>query len=240
MVQHDSQVALREEDIFIVSYPRSGNTWGRFLLANLLAPDRDIDFHTIHKIIPDLEKNPKGIDSLPRPRIIKSHSSYCSEYSNVIYIVRDGRDVSVSYYEFLRGRQRFEGSFLDFLRDKQRGPFAWNEHVVSWLDNSSNLNFLLVKYEDLHRNAVLCLKQMAEFVGLETGEEDIIQAVNKCSFKQMKRIEQERGRLYKKGEEDLFMRKGAVGSWKEYFEGEHLRLFSDLAGETLLRLGYVF
>ena len=36
--------------------------------------------------------------ALPRPRVLKSHESFQPHYPSVIYIVRDPRDVAVSYY----------------------------------------------------------------------------------------------------------------------------------------------
>ena len=40
------------DDIFVVSYPRSGNTWTRFLIANLVYPRENVSFMNIEKLIP--------------------------------------------------------------------------------------------------------------------------------------------------------------------------------------------
>lgn len=42
------------DDRFLVSYPRSGNTWTRFLIANLLSPDLEVSFLNIDHLIPDV------------------------------------------------------------------------------------------------------------------------------------------------------------------------------------------
>ena len=41
------------DDTFIVSYPKSGNTWTRFLVANLAYPNQKVDFTTINRLIAD-------------------------------------------------------------------------------------------------------------------------------------------------------------------------------------------
>ena len=41
------------DDTFLVSYPRSGNTWTRFLIANLISHDEPVTFANIEKKIPD-------------------------------------------------------------------------------------------------------------------------------------------------------------------------------------------
>src|SRR6266566_2478113 len=89
------------DDTFLVSFPRSGNTWTRFLVCNLVNPDDPVTFVGIESRIPEIYDVPDRIlRRFPRPRIIKSHESFDPRYRKVIYIVRDPRDVAVSYYEF--------------------------------------------------------------------------------------------------------------------------------------------
>ena len=49
----DRNVAVYADDTFIVSYPRSGNTWTRFLIANLLHPEVEVGFANIDSFVPD-------------------------------------------------------------------------------------------------------------------------------------------------------------------------------------------
>ena len=68
------------DDTFIVSYPKSRNTWVRFLLANALYPNTDVDFHTIHELIPEVGEEGKRRSELPLPRLLKSHAPYQAAY----------------------------------------------------------------------------------------------------------------------------------------------------------------
>ena len=43
------------DDVFLVSYPKSGNTWTRFLIANLIYPEKHPDFANINVLVPDPE-----------------------------------------------------------------------------------------------------------------------------------------------------------------------------------------
>ena len=47
-------IQIRPDDVFIVSYPKSGNTWVRFILANLLAPGERITFRNIDNYVADV------------------------------------------------------------------------------------------------------------------------------------------------------------------------------------------
>jgi hypothetical protein len=61
------------DDIFLVSFPKSGNTWTRFLLGNLTHPEQPATFANIRRLIPDPSgTTKKDFDLMPRPRIIKS------------------------------------------------------------------------------------------------------------------------------------------------------------------------
>jgi len=86
--------AVYPDDTFVVSYPRSGNTWTRFLIANLVYPEKNVGFTNIEKLIPDTSsQSNRALKSTPRPRIIKTHEYFDHRYRKVIYIVRDPRDV---------------------------------------------------------------------------------------------------------------------------------------------------
>ena len=100
------------DDVFIVSYPRSGNTWTRFLIANLIYPEEAITFANMEWKIPDVYKNTRRqLLRTPRPRILKSHEYFDPRYKKVIYIVRDPRDVALSYYHFARKYRKVEDGY---------------------------------------------------------------------------------------------------------------------------------
>jgi hypothetical protein len=48
-------LAVRPDDTFLVCYPRSGSTWTRFLIANLIHPGKAVTFANIEELIPDCE-----------------------------------------------------------------------------------------------------------------------------------------------------------------------------------------
>ena len=100
------RVEVLPNDVFLVSYPRSGNTWIRFLIGNLACPDDPVTFANIEQRIPSIYTYPNRV-LRGLPRILKSHEAFDPRYPRVIYIVRDPRDVAVSFYHFNIKMRRF-------------------------------------------------------------------------------------------------------------------------------------
>jgi len=228
--------------VFVVSYPRSGNTWVRFLLANLArAPTgKPVDFHTLPQVVPDLhlEAHWPIVRSARPPRLLKTHDLPDHRFRRVIYVLRDGRDVMVSHYLYLCGLDRFDGSLLEFLKSRKKGPHQWAKHVSAWLAPVADRSLLTVRYEDLVEDAAGQLHRMAEFAGLPHADENVEWAVERSSFETMRRLQDAGGRPYDKAEDFEHVRTGVVGDWRNWFEGPHKSMFEKRAGQVFRRCGY--
>jgi len=133
------------DDVFLVSFPKSGNTWTRFLVGNLIRGDDRVSFVNIGHVVPDIAGLPRReFRLIPRPRVIKSHDCFDPRYRRVIYLVRDPRDVAVSSYYYAKKMKNVPDSTSihayvteDFM---QGGDYNgnWAENVGSWLINPEN------------------------------------------------------------------------------------------------------
>ena len=220
-------VTVLPDDVFLVSYPKSGNTWLRFLIANLIYLDRtNVSFSNIEKLVPDIYQNTnKDLLRLSRPRIMKSHEYFDARYSKVIYIVRDPRDVAVSYYHHLIKAKKINNDYpIDkYIKFFIKGEFhpqfgTWAENVESWLFSELNQNnFLLLKYEDMLNNSFKQMLDIALFLGLERDNNKILKAIEFSSADNMRRLEKETGWQPSKGDmikDKLFVRTAKSDNWK--------------------------
>lgn len=188
------------DDIYLVSFPKSGNHWLRFLLANAIKShfqiDRDVNFFTIDDIIPNIhvksgalrEGGPFGRPDLPR--LIKSHRTYTPYYNRVILLVRDPRDVMISYYHFLKDRQMIsqDTSLSQFVQHPRHGAAAWVAHTSNWYSTfEPSQNIQLFRYEDFLDHPHHQLGRLMSLLGISANQVALEEAVDLSSKENMKR-----------------------------------------------------
>src|SRR6266550_2199038 len=192
--QPGRSLLILPDDVFLVSYPKSGNTWARFLLANLLHPEQSVNFANLRRLIPDFDGGgtKRDFDRIPRPRIIKSHGCFDPRYPRVIYIVRDPRDVAVSQYHYHRKLRKIEDDLpierfvARFLAGETRGGQSWGHNVFTWLaTREGDPRFLLLRYEDMIADTSRELRKVTVFLGLDVTDEQIARAVERSSAGKM-------------------------------------------------------
>jgi hypothetical protein len=214
------------DDTFVVSYPRSGNTWTRFLIANLRHPDQPVSFTTIDAQIPDACSQSKHhLKKTPRPRIIKTHEYFDPRYKKVIYIVRDPRDVVLSQYKwFLKCRAIQDGYAMEqfvsrFIEGDLSAYGSWGENVGSWLTTRyQSKSFLLLRYEDLVEHTNRELQRVATFMGITATDADLSRAAEHSSASRMRELEKKESEAWvgtRGRRSDIpFVGTARAGSWK--------------------------
>ena len=244
------EIATYPDDVFLVSYPKSGNTWMRFLVGNYMTGGK-VGFSNVIELMPELQTNPEQCAKVEmRPRFIKSHRGYNRKYPKAVYILRDGRDVAVSSYYHLvkQGEITKDTPFPVFLRTfATEGIFrlgSWSSHVESWLRREGKGNVIFVKYEDMLEDPGRELEKVLRFAGVEVDPERVKRAVKASSFEEMQRSEKEEhdayfGKYGFKNRDVKFVRKGQKGDWRSHFTKEDEETFLKVHGRTMRKLGYI-
>jgi Sulfotransferase domain len=244
--------AVYPDDTFVVSYPRSGNTWTRFLIANLVYPEKNVGFTNIEKLIPDTSsQSNRALKSTPRPRIIKSHEYFDHRYRKVIYIVRDPRDVALSYYDFQRKYMQIDDAYPleQYVEDFVQGRLisidwgTWAENVSSWIyTRGKSTNFLLLRYEDMMKDTTRELTRIAQFFGIETAPTRLQEVIDRSSadrMRELEKLEADRWIATKNRRKDIpFVRVAKAGGWRTSLPVKSVEQIESAWGDLMITLGY--
>lgn len=235
----------RVDDIFIVTYPRSGTTWLQMVLYQL-ATDGSMEIDHIAQKVPWFERlihyriwSAEDFESMDSPRIFKSHLPVKElPYGEMkyIYVVRNGCDVAASYFEFYCSHLGFKGDFDQFLKLFFSGQVqfgSWFEHVAGWKAKSeTSSNVLFLSFEKLKNDFNGELDKIIKFAGFKISESRKAEIHKRCSFEFMKQHEDKfdhiTAQIWEKGyKSSSFIRQGKTGMGHARFSPDKLAIFKN-------------
>lgn len=232
---------VHPEDTFIVSFPKSGNTWVRFLIACIQDPEAEVSFRNIERFVPDIHKSRERVEAMPPPRFIKCHTPSFDSFPRFVYLLRDGRDAMVSFYHYSVGRESFSGSLREFIHsDAARRYGTWIDHTldaVSYAESHPE-RVLVVRYEELIAAPMHQARRIAAFCRLGSNEPVVRRAVERCRFSRLQEVERRYGGEVLKGPTFTFFRCGQEGQWRDAATSRELAPFIEAAEPALSSLGY--
>lgn len=245
--RHD--LTVLKDDVFLAAYPRSGSTWVRFILGTILSETKTT-WENMEDCIPDIYRNSdKRLLRLKSPRILKTHSLYDQRYSKVIYIVRDVRDVLLSYHsfrmKFTRKKILIDNLIEDFIKVGVNDFGTWDENIESYVNSKDKIinGFILIRYEDLKINTFENINKMLDFLNIIVPDQKITSAIRWASFENMKRMEEEQQNtadLLRNSDIKIrFMRSGKTSGWKEILTKEQIIILNTRFHKTLRKFGYL-
>jgi hypothetical protein len=247
----ERDITIYPDDLFLTSYPRSGNTWMRFLVGNLVHYNEPVTFLNLERLLPDMYiHSDRDMRSMSRPRVIKSHECFDPRYRRIVYIVRDPRDVAVSNYFW----ELKKGSFPDGFPMQEFVPRwiashywprlgNWGDHVASWLSTRRHHpDFVLLRYEDLIADPRRELTKVAHLLHIDPTPDRLGRAVELSAADRMRQLEKEEGGKWlqtKYTRQDApFVRKAASGGWKSVLPPESVELVETTWQEQMRELRY--
>jgi cephalosporin hydroxylase len=230
------------QDVFIVGYPKSGNTWYQNLVSGLVFgcnPALTSD-HVIQELVPDVHSK-KFFRRFGDRAFFKSHHLPRREYRHVVYLLRDGRDAMVSYFHHLNALNPTPVDFARIVKDGEGlFPGKWSDHVNAWMENPFKARLIVVRYEDLKRDCLKELRRLCEFLEIEREDSWLQLVAEGAEFSRMQNKESTQGWANSAWPKDKkFVRRGEVGSYRDEMSPEVLDCFLAEASETLAKHGYL-
>ncbi|KAJ8025260.1 Sulfotransferase 1A1 [Holothuria leucospilota] len=207
---------VRNDDIFVISYPKSGNTWTQFIVCKILKNYHNMDNQHIFDKVPFIEFPQRHLQmqtentvpgmyevakNQPSPRVLKTHlqspllpDDIATKKPKIVYVARNPKDNAVSYYNFSKVSPSLPkyDKWSDFFSDYCQGAgkyliaLLW---LISGIDNNSlrhEENVMFLKYEDMKKDLRGCVIRIADFLGYYLSSEVIEDIADQSSFAEMK------------------------------------------------------
>ena len=252
----------KPKTIYGISFPKSGRTWLHLMLAKLYSDSVGVSIqdvlnvrrrsHTFSPFLKQLRQH--GIANIAFDHgfqyrsIARGEKYFPTNFYNkqdILFLFRDPRDVVVShYYHEKHHFQSFEGTLKEFIRfpfkkySPRKRPALFGIHPIlhymnAWITKRDifSRNTILY-YEDLKNDPLEGLKHAVEFIGLETSDNALQDAVEYASFDNMQQMEKEGGLQWyslpkARKREAMKTRKGVVGGYKEELDEEDIAFIND-------------
>lgn len=246
--------------MYVVGYPRSGNTWLSYLLAYCLNVEfDDNDAPGVHPRGERIRKLVKG--GLPHisyadrfGKILKTHNinNGTLKSERFVYIVRDVRDVMISYYHFKHDFQasrlnsnQSRNSYSHFINKFRAGLMqdqaeTMEQFIASHLDlwcthvrrAQQQSDCIMIHYEDLNQSTERTLLDLFHQLDVTIDRQVLTTALELFNFKTMS------GREQGVTDNKSFCRSGMVNGWVGRLTPIELELIRSHAGHLMRQLGY--
>ncbi|XP_076367541.1 amine sulfotransferase-like [Tachypleus tridentatus] len=167
----------RNDDIFIVTFPKCGTTWTQHIVHNILHKGKSFEcFQDFQKYSPFMEMTgPEAVARMPRPGAIKTHLPFhlnpYSPEAKYIYVARNPKDTCVSFYYHTKMIPAYEftdGTFDEFFNIFINGENDFGDyfdHLLSWYEHRNDPNVLFITYEDMKADRRSVILTIASFLG---------------------------------------------------------------------------
>ena len=193
---------FRDDDIWLASYPRSGSHFVRFILVSARHFLKHGQFPgdlSEMKTIPDVHGRRLEF-AAESPRILKTHFPRDPRYRRVIHLIRDPRDIIVSYFHYSKGLPHLFSEpapdrlklpqFVDlFLRGKV-WPGEIREHTASYSRSSRDFEYTCIRYESLLAEPQREFPRLLNAAGIRFPDDSLEALIAHTSFSNMRRLHQ--------------------------------------------------
>ncbi|KAG8191542.1 hypothetical protein JTE90_019606 [Oedothorax gibbosus] len=215
MVQSIIDYKPKDDDIFIVTFPKCGTTWSHHTLELILRHGENFgENFKLTDTGPFLEvAGAEGIKNVKRPCAFKTHLPFrltpWSDKAKYIYVTRNPKDTCVSFYHHMANMpvMAFNGTFDEFFEHFISGDAGYGDyfdHLEGWYEQRNRPNVLFVTYEEMKEDPEAAILKMASFVDdekyaepLRKDRQKLENVVKYSSFEKMKAD-------FNKGIKDMF------------------------------------
>ncbi|XP_005095451.1 sulfotransferase 1A1 [Aplysia californica] len=254
MFRQISDAKLKDDDVFLCGFARSGNHWLSDILSMILSQKATFTEYHFHSRFPELmglDVN-KKFQAISEPRLFVSHlhpsrlpRAILQKPVKLVYVLRNPKDALASWYKVATSLRTdgdcFYGSWDEFFELQLTGEFSWGswfQHVLAWekfMKENPSVPVFVVQFEKLKEHPKDVIADLCHFLGRpDTLTEEIATAT---SFENMKigtkEREKEADQIFLKDGKTMAMVSGKTQGWKKRFTVDQSERFNKFFEEAL-------
>jgi len=242
------------QNIYHASVQKTGSHWVKSVFSDprirtytrlATYPGHRYEWDEFHKRFPRYHFVPGLFISYGSYEEIEKPDRY-----KTFYVIRDPRDIVVSWYFSIRDTHRLAGKvgqYRERLRslDREEGisfcirtlayKFAF---MRTWAYNADDPNVLMVKFENLVREPVQHWGKIFDHCGIEIPSTELRSVLGDYDKEGMRKREQKRSFLRKRSASNRSHYRKGGRNWEDLFTEKHRAMFAEINGNLLSVLGY--
>ncbi|XP_057619316.1 amine sulfotransferase-like [Chionomys nivalis] len=262
MVENIDNQEIRDDDVFIVTYPKSGTIWTQQILSLIYFEGyrNNTEYIQIADRALCFEYNPHYLDfaKRPSPRIFSTHLPYYlvpkvfkNKKVKILYIYRNPKDVLTSYFHFSNflGRSEASNTFETFMQAFLDGRVVgsnWFDHIRGWYEHRHDFNIMFLSYEDMKKDLRGSVLKICSFLEKELSDKDVDAVVRKATFQNMKSDPRAnyddviKKNIWTSNDKGTFFRKGTIGDWKHHLTVDQNERFDRIFNRNMKNIPLKF
>ena len=253
----EKEFVLKDDDVLVVTFPRSGTTWTE-QMVHLLFNQGEQGDKRLTDAVPWLETlphRPNGmaatLKAMHGRRLFTSHlplplmPRQKDSTAKYVYVARNPKDVAISFYFHDQSKGGYEGTWEEHFQLFMNGELTFGsyfDHVLPWWEASkTDPNILFLKYEDMKQHHAERVAQIASFLDLQAEPQLINRVVALSSFQSMSTGQSTNFEwIPQRAGVPSHFRKGDIGDWRNHFTEEQNRRLDAVFMEKVSGTGLSF
>jgi len=189
----------KDIDAYIISFPKCGRTWLRFILAQIIQKHYGVtvkdplkldQYARVDKRIPLIRITHEDVPHVKYPDELNDDVNAFKD-KKVVFLTRDPRDIIVSFYfHQTKIDGTYQGELFEFVREECGSIRTIIRYYNIWARRMKTNDVLLVKYENMLKDCCLEIKRILNYLEIDGVPDDIVSSAVECAqFKNMRKLE---------------------------------------------------